>query len=174
MLRCPQKRVNSTLLVYDRFRSYPEVRRQVVPIWTAIAKADDLQVSRLGLRYVFNVPELSDRDDDRDWSGVVDDNISRILRVPDPRRRLARAVGVAEYNLESCMLRFQFGMHNPDFPALLRQASFLLDYDCYREGLIDSGEVLDQLDRFNKEIRRLFRSSIGASLRGTPSTQKSR
>lgn len=62
-------------------------------------------------------------------------------------------------------MTFQFGVHNPDFPARVRRRLFVLDFDCFYQGLQDGNEVLDQVELFHGRIETLFESSITQSLR---------
>jgi uncharacterized protein (TIGR04255 family) len=61
-------------------------------------------------------------------------------------------------------MRFQFGLHNPDYPAPIRQRMFVLDFDAYCQGMIEPSDIPTVLDKYHAEIQRLFERSITTKL----------
>jgi len=155
------------LVTCDSFRTYDDsIASGLEPVWDAVAeRVDDLQTRRLGLRYVNHIPQTDESRDVLSWTNLVKKRICAVLNVPDPYDGLTRAVGISEYNLGDCLMRFQFGMPNPDYPSPLRQKMFLLDYDCFVETPVDSGEVLSVMDAMRQRIEALFEASITPALR---------
>ena len=164
-----QLRIGPTylLVVCGKFQSYSGSLAGVLePVWSAVLdKTGDLPTRRLGLRYVNNLPQLDDSRDVLDWTNVVKKRICSLLSVPNPEEALTRGIGIAEYNFGDCMLRFQFGMPNPDYPSPLRQKMFLLDYDCYLETPVESSEVMPVLDSLKGRIEAMFEASITPAFR---------
>jgi uncharacterized protein (TIGR04255 family) len=57
-------------------------------------------------------------------------------------------------------------MHNPDYPALIKQKIFVLDYDAYKTGSLSTEEVNHLIPSLHTKISELFEKSIGDKLRG--------
>ena len=154
-----------TVVCDGRFESYEEsIESGLSPVWDAM-QAECPMPRRLGLRYINNIPQIAKGRDSTDWAKVVKSNVSAVLKAPNPHGNLVRAVGVTEYNYDDHILRFQFGMHNPDYPGPLTRPLFLLDYDCWTDSLIDQSEVLSRLRGFRDDILQMFLASISSDLR---------
>jgi uncharacterized protein (TIGR04255 family) len=83
----------------------------------------------------------------------------------DEIKSLARLFHVSVINFEESSLKFQFGLFNPDFPAPIKQKSFILDYDAAYFGLLDNSDVSASLDLFHNKIEEYFEKSITDGLR---------
>ena len=155
------------VIVNDAHSSYAEsLEPRLEPVWRAIrSSVDEAEIRRIGLRYINHIPAIGASKDLLDWKDIVSDSVAAVLGVPDPNAALARAVGVAEYSFGDYSLRFQFGMHNPDYPAPFAQKLFLLDYDCYAEAVVEDDDVFRLLSDFEKAISSMFELSIGGVLR---------
>lgn len=70
-----------------------------------------------------------------------------------------------EFKYDDFNLRFQFGMHNPDYPAAIRQKIFILDFDAYFQGAFENNQMPAMLDNFHNAIQTLFERSITDNLR---------
>jgi len=70
-----------------------------------------------------------------------------------------------ELDLSDMRVRFQYGMHNPDYPSVIRRKQFILDYDAYREETQTGDELERNLMRFHSKIQELFEQSITDELR---------
>ncbi len=154
------------LVVCDEFVSFSDsIRCGVEPVWDAMCTEDGLPVTnRLGLRYINHVPQIFPDRSPRDWKNVVKQSVLSVLKAPDPHDRLVRALGVTEYGHDGHLLRFQFGMHNPDYPGPLTRQVFLLDYDCWTDGVVEPEEMIDHLQTFRDEILEMFHASAAPGL----------
>ncbi|MGA7579385.1 MAG: TIGR04255 family protein [Desulfobaccales bacterium] len=123
----------------------------------------DVQVSQTALRYI-NIINLEE-DNPIDWNNYLNDNLLSIFNVPFDRNTISRAFQVLELNYGDMNLRFQYGMINPDFPAVIRKKEFILDYDAFCSGLKTEIEIRDNINRFNLEIEKLFERCIKANLK---------
>jgi uncharacterized protein (TIGR04255 family) len=148
---------------YKAYASYDSLRAEFLSVLEPfLQQFHDVQARRLGLRYVNQVPSL--RTGPLDWQGVVDDRMLALISFDQPDR-LCRMFHVLEYNHDDFRLRYQFGLHNPDYPALIKQGPFILDLDAFTEVPHHSNEISGYLDRFHLHIQQLFESSIGGILR---------
>ena len=68
------------------------------------------------------------------------------------------------------LLKIQYGMNNPDYPALIRSKEFILDYDAFYEGSQDKESIIENLERFHSKIEDMFEKSITDELRKVMST----
>lgn len=130
----------------------------------------DLQVKRLGLRYVNNLqvpgPNLFS------WNAYLNKNLLSMLNIPADRTRIARAFNNLELNMGDFVVRFRYGMHNPDYPAPIRKKTFILDYDAYTTSLLTKEEIRQSLPVFHEQIEQLFENSITDRLRGIMNVQR--
>lgn len=124
-----------------------------------------VQLKRLGLRYV-NIIELQEADP-TDWSSSLDPRVLSLLNfLPAPERPfLSRALNQLEISYDEFDLRIVFGMHNPDYPARIRQKVFVLDLDAYTQSVTDVGRVESLLDNLHGKIQEYFERSVGDGLR---------
>jgi len=123
----------------------------------------DLQIKRLGLRYINNLQVPGQNL--FSWNTYLNKNLLCILNIPADRAKIARAFHNLELNMGDFIVRFQYGMHNPDYPAPIRTKNFILDYDAYTTGLLTKEEIRQSLPVFHDQIEQLFENSITDRLR---------
>jgi uncharacterized protein (TIGR04255 family) len=87
---------------------------------------------------------------------------------------LSRALSTLEFNFGDFNLRYQFGISNPDYPAVIKQKSFILDLDAYYRGIQDAEDIEGTLDKFHDCIQEFFESSITDKLRGIMNGRRER
>lgn len=88
-----------------------------------------------------------------------------ILNVPEEPERICRAFHTLAFRINDSMLTMQYGMHNPDFPALIRQKVFVIDIDASHQGALAVEEVKHYADEFHERIEAVFESAILDDLR---------
>lgn len=151
-------------IAYMRYESFDVLKADFISILEALFKAyPKLQSSRLGLRYIneIKLPE----NNVLDWQEYLADNLLAMFKVPKETDNIARAFNNLILNYEGIILKFQYGMFNPDFPALIRKKVFVLDYDAYYQGPQDLAEIKGSIDIFHENIQTFFESSIKDKLR---------
>lgn len=149
---------------YKKYESFDVLRNDFIYILEAMFKEyQELQSSRLGLRYI-NEIKLSENNI-LDWYDYLDENLLTMLKVPKETKNIARAFNNLVLNYEGVILKFQYGMFNPDFPAPIRKKVFTLDYDAYYHGPQGFEEIKGSLDIFHEKIEAFFESSITDKLR---------
>lgn len=124
----------------------------------------DLQVKRLGLRYINSVEAPGPNK--FSWNAYLNRNLLSIFNIPVDKAKIARAFHNLELNLGDLTLRFQYGIHNPDYPAPIRKRVFILDYDAYTTGFLAKEEIHQTLPVLHDEIEQLSEKSITDKLRG--------
>lgn len=157
---------NTLVLEYKRrkYRSFNGLQRDFLPVVHSLYDAfNDLQVQRLGLRYIDKI-ELDEKGP-TDWRRYLRGDLLTIFNLADDRATVSRALHSLEFNYGDTHLRFQYGMANPDYPAPIRQKIFMLDYDGYCTLLLNKDEVGDYLTRLHEKIRAAFEEVIQNPLR---------
>jgi uncharacterized protein (TIGR04255 family) len=72
---------------------------------------------------------------------------------------------VAELQSGDIDVRFQFGMPNPDYPAVIKRPQFVLDMDAYVKTSHDLGGSVQYIEQAHSLIQELFERSIADKLR---------
>jgi len=150
---------------YKKYDTFEDLKTDFMKIASHLLEIEtDLQIKRIGLRYINSV-ELSNGEP-TDWDGYIDDRLISALNFYEDKKSISRAFTVLELNNGDFKLRYQFGMHNPDYPTPIYRKVFILDMDAFYEGLIEKiKEVEEYLENFHGEIQRLFEASIKQGLR---------
>ena len=123
----------------------------------------DLQFGRLGLRYINSI-EIDDEPNPTEWSAYIKNSLLTKIDIVTPDQ-ITRIFNIFEFMYDDMNLRFQYGMHNPDFPAAILKKVFILDYDAYSKGVFTYADVKTKLKLFHEKISELFEFSIEDALR---------
>jgi len=122
------------------------------------------QGSRVGLRYI-NEINLDDEEDPFDWDSYLHPKMLCLLDFWPSRSVISRVFHNLELNVGEFNLRYQFGMHNPDYPSPIIKKTWILDFDAYCQGPQEYAGISGSLDEFHQAIQRLFEHSITPKLR---------
>jgi len=154
----------SIIMNYRKFNTYRQMRNEFFDIIELFFKIfSDVLGSRLGLRYI-NEISLSNGNP-FEWEGYINSKLLGLFNVCEDNNSLSRIFHNLEYNYGDYNLKFQFGMHNPDYPANIVKKVFILDYDAYYQGVQVKEEILSNLDKFHTKIQQLFEYCIDEKLR---------
>lgn len=155
----------SMLVEHKKYKSFETLQEDFVTSMNAIeAVANGLQIQRFGLRYIDNI-EFPKEQKPTDWTKYIQDDLLTSFDIADDRSKICRAFNVLEMNYGDFHLRFQYGMPNPDFPAVIKQKIFVLDYDAFCQGPLTTTEVTAKLVHFHDMINDSFESVIKDGLR---------
>lgn len=144
---------------YFRYKYYETLKKEFSCIMEIFfSEFPEVVANRLGLRYIneFELPN----GDPFDWSNYFRSTLLCTHNFPKDKKSIARAFNILEFNLGDFNLRFQFGMHNPDYPAPIKKRHFIMDFDAYRSGLQEFSEIPGNLDKYHDEIQKLFEYAI--------------
>ncbi len=154
---------NSIFVSYKKYKAYEDLKNEYLKIVNTIAEIyENIQARRAGLRYI---NEIILDGDPFSWNDYLNNKILCLLSFYENKSEIARIFHVIEFNYNIFNLRYQFGMHNPDFPAPIKQKRFILDMDAYNEGILDISEVSNLIDNFHFKIQELFEVTITDRLR---------
>jgi len=156
---------NALFIVYSQYHKYETLRVEIGEILQAfLAAFPEAQASRLGLRYINRIDVNGAGP--LEWSPYIAPELLGIFHFHIPDAQPVRMFHNLEFKFGDFNLRFQFGVHNPDYPAPIRRRDFILDYDAYAKGPLEQGEILGTLDGYHRSIQGLFERSITEDLRG--------
>jgi len=155
---------NFLFVSFNTYETYEKLRAEFLAILTPFFQGfPDAQPSRMGLRYINSLS--FDLKNPLKWDGYLNRKLLSLFSFPIPGAEPARVFHNLEVAYPDFSLRFQFGMHNPDYPAPIRQSVFVLDFDAYHQGLIAASDVQSLLDKFHSAIQSLFEQAITPALR---------
>jgi uncharacterized protein (TIGR04255 family) len=157
---------HAVFVEYTSYQAYELVKREFVRVLDRIAELfPGVKSSRVGLRYV-NLIEFKEVQP-MEWSAYLAPQLLSIFQFPlgDDRLALSRALHNIELAFDAFNLRYIAGMHNPDYPARIRQKIFVLDLDAYAPSVVDLRETGHLLDDFHGKIQQYFEHSISDELR---------
>lgn len=144
--------------------SFDEIRNFFIEILEEIISSNpDLQVTRLGLRYINHI-QLEDKNP-LSWKVYLNKNLISGFDFIQEKSAISRLFNNLELNYGDMKIRFQYGMHNPDYPATIKKKLFILDYDAYCQSIQSPEEINRNLKLFNDKIKELFELSIKDGLR---------
>ncbi len=123
----------SALIVeYSLYSNYETLKEDfIVAVSSFFEHYPDSVASRLGLRYVNNITDVEG--DLFSWEKYLDDRMLCPFSFFLDKGPLVRVFHNVELNFGDCSLRYQFGMHNPDYPAPIKKKHFILDLDAYSQ-----------------------------------------
>ncbi|AIO70884.1 TIGR04255 family protein [Burkholderia oklahomensis] len=149
---------------YTSYSTYEETKAQFVAAIDAIsASFPEAKVARFGLRYIneITVP----LDDPTQWETYIDDRLLGSRSFFGDHDPLTRSVSITELGYDEIGLRFQYGIPNPDYPAVVRRPLFILDFDASVSQAHDLRDVAGYMDAAHGRIQELYERSIKESLR---------
>jgi uncharacterized protein (TIGR04255 family) len=124
----------------------------------------EAKVGRFGLRYV-NQIELNEIAEPTKWDGYVSDELLSLHAFFGGSTNLTRLFHLAELRYDDISVKFQFGMPNPDYPAIIKRPIYVLDIDAYVQIAHELDTTLSYLDRAHDYVQDLFERSITDRLR---------
>lgn len=154
----------SLFLVQNSYSSYDDFANKFLTTFETLIKAfPDIIFKRFGVRYVNNIK--LDEPNPMDWKNYINEKLLSSIYIPDDGSKISRTFHTLEMNYETFNLRFNFGMHNPDYPAIIKQKVFILDMDAYHTGIQKKEEIISSLPVFHAKIQEFFEDSIKEGLR---------
>ena len=149
---------------HGSYRTYEELKQEFLAVMEVLfAEFPDLRASRMGLRYINNI-DIEDTDPLK-WDRYIDASLLCLFsRFHDPDH-LTRLFHIVEFKYDDLQVKLQFGLPNPDFPAVIRKPIFILDVDGYVQGLQDLADIKVNVDHAHAQVQRLFEQSITDDLR---------
>lgn len=150
---------NAIIFSYKKYKSYENFIEETKDIVDEFFKKyQKLSVSRVGLRYV-NIIELNENDP-LSWEEYINEGMSGVIDFYGNKNNITRSFHILEYNFDGQSVKYQFGIANPDYPAVVKRKHFVLDLDSYFNGAIEQNEIYECTERAHDKIQDLFEKSI--------------
>jgi len=147
-------------LIYHSFRSSQPFKRDFLSLVDRVFEVyPDVQVKRLGMRFIDDI-DLKSEKNPTDWRQYLNPNLLGAFDLAPDRGNIIRAFHVLEWKQGDVFVRFQYGMHNPDHPAPIRQKLFRLDTDAYVSGLLTLDAIKDYWQTLHEAAHLTFESVI--------------
>jgi uncharacterized protein (TIGR04255 family) len=123
----------------------------------------DLIINRFGVRFVNNIRVLEEAP--LSWNDYIAPQLIASIEIPKDKDKISRSFHTLEMTYETYNLRFNYGIHNPDYPAIIKQKVFILDIDVYQVGIQNKEDVIENLPVFQSKIQEFFETSITEKFR---------
>lgn len=124
---------------------------------------DEFSARRIGIRYINNIQ--LDNENPLDWTDYINENMLDIFKVKPADQELTRAFQILELAKGDIKTKFQYGMHNPDFPSTIKKKIFVMDIDNYKNGNMNGEELELLVPEMHGIIENIFENSIKEKLR---------
>jgi len=152
--------ITPTFISYSTrdYTSYEELVADINTILEAFFRdVQGITIARSGLRYI-NVLEHKDSNP-LSWKNYINEEMLGIIDFHGDES-LTRAFHILGYNFDGLSLTYQFGIANPDFPAVIRRKQFVLDLDAYSHGSFELADIKTFMTESHGKIQTLFEKSI--------------
>jgi uncharacterized protein (TIGR04255 family) len=149
---------------YSKYSSFEQFKKEFFGILSNFFKFfDEAQGQRVGLRYINEIN--LDEKEPLSWEKYINNDLLCLNNFSSNQENISRIFSNIEYTFDDYFVKFQFGIHNPDYPAPILQKQFILDYDAYYQGVLNLEDITSSFDQFHKKIQELFELSIYDELR---------
>lgn len=145
-------------MVHKHYESYKIFSENFFTIIEPLLSLHPIQLRRFGLRFVNHIE--FDKGETFSWSRYLNKNLLCIFNIPSNKKLIARAFHNLELNFGDYNMRFQYGMHNPDYPACIKKKIFILDFDSYYAGILEKDDLKSYFSKFHSSIQEMFEYSI--------------
>lgn len=157
----------SLAIEYAKYENFTEFFQTIKFIFKKFIDLYNIKIiNRLGLRYINQIK--LETGNPLDWNNLINQSlffVSKKFVKANYRNYISRSMHLLEINEEEYKLRFQFGMHNSEYPSPINRKEFILDYDCMSKEEMEIREVPNKVKMFNTIIYEWFESSIMNDLR---------
>lgn len=148
-----------------RYKCFENLKTEFDAVLDTLAGAfPAMPISRFGLRYI-NKIEPDDESEPLNWEGLINPSLLAIFRLPQETDAVCRAFHNLTVRFDDSMLTLQYGMHNPDFPAVIKRKVFVIDIDASYRGALSVEDVRRNADEFHDRIEAAFEDVILDDLR---------
>ncbi len=146
---------------YISFQSIMEVILEIKNIF--FTHFGGLMSRRIGLRYINEIK--INEPNPLEWTEYINSNLLSIFNATPNPENISRAFHNLELKYDDVLLKFQYGIHNPDYPAVIKKKVFILDLDASFSGILSQHEIDNYLTKQHQIIQNQFEYSITQSLR---------
>lgn len=161
---------NYLLIEVQDYSTFEDFKNDFIQVFSAFKNEyGEVQISRMGMRYInqikLGINKAQSESWHNYWSQYLDVNLLGALAFTDDDSSLAQQMNSCVMNYGDFSLNFQYGMFNPDYPAVAKKPVFVLDTDVYSAGLLGYEDIVAGLDSFHNRVSEWFEKSITDELR---------
>ena len=154
----------SLVISVKSYKTYEELVEAIDSVLKSFFEEfKDVSVARIGLRYI-NLIDINEPEP-LSWKEYINEEILGIIDFHSDKQFLTRLFHIVEYNFDGLAVKYQFGLANPDYPALIKKKQFVLDIDAYSYGSFDYGDVMVCMNDAHGKVQEIFEKSITDNLR---------
>lgn len=161
-------KVSNKFIILDvtNYESYEKTLKLLEPVLKVILELIPVTAVRTGVRYINVIGNGVVRLTKSLFTPTVGYLVNTELSKEDNGLSCIRSMCLNEYRIKDMRLNYRYGMFNPEYPSPMRQANFVLDYDCYCDLLLSGYEqIMSHICQGHDAIQYLFESSITDNLR---------
>lgn len=153
--------ISLDLTKYESYVDFKSIIENIIEVFTNIDSS--IIINRIGVRYV-NVINKNESTP-LNWDSSINNELVNTLNTVPFKEKLNRAFHILEYNFDGQMLKFQFGISNPDYPALVKKEEFILDMDSTFTGAFSLSDIIQNVDLSHEKIQTIFENAITDELK---------
>ena len=161
--------ITPNYLIYDcsEYVSFQDVLEKFSQIIKEILEFDNVQIGRVGIRYVngfpsneFEIKTISD------WEKYFDANLIAFSKFGDNQGSITSMVNSIEFSYPNFRVKFKCGFNNRNYPLILTKPDFTIDCDGYSNAVITSfDELKETINSIHDELEKIFEKSITDNMR---------
>lgn len=154
------------LVMYKKYTNFDDFKASFLLGSRLINKNyADISIKRIGMRYI-NQIRINEKNP-LSWNKYLNSNLLCAFKINKEKSDITRSFHDLElkFDDEDINLKFQYGMHNPDFPSKIKQKLFILDFDANKKGILSFDEIEYLLPVLHEKIENIFETSIKDGLR---------
>lgn len=166
---------SSAFVIYNKYTKYEDLRAVFASVLSSLgSEYKDVMVGRFGLRYVNAIEGLKLKTP-TSWGKYINKKLLGTISffAGEREKNLTRLFHAADMKYDEMNIKFQFGMPNPDFPAIMKRPMFVIDIDAYVDTAHKLSDVAAYMDIAHERVQSLFEDSITDELRGKMNATKS-
>jgi len=154
---------------YSIYESFDILKDEFTTLLDALIESfPEITIKRFGLRYIDNIEPNKYTDTEEPlykWEKYINSGLLSVFNFIEGGPDVSRVFHKVLFHYPDMKLWFQFGMHNPLYPAPIKTKQFILDCDAFSVGSFNRTDIASKIDEYHNEIKRVFESSITEGLR---------
>lgn len=157
---------NNLVLDYKKnaYYNFHDFLEEILLIIGALNESFNVSLNFLGLRYINNINDPKITENIGEYINPDLSNMNLINNLEKNDEELVQIFTKLNFRKENYLLTLQYGLFNPNFPEVLSDKSFILDYDCVCNDISSIEEIKPNLKAMNKFIFNKFDYSITQKL----------
>ena len=155
---------NFIALIYEKYETFEILKEQFLHVLKSLYHScEDLLGGRFGLRYINEIQV--ENGDPLDLSKFLNKNLLYPIKKFPEHNKLSRLFHNSELNFGDHKMKIKFGIFNPDYPAIIKKKTYILDFDMFILDDLTYSDIETRLDSFHSKIQSTFEIFITDNLR---------